>query len=68
MGRTVVPTIKKNARAAVEQIKKAVGRSAQDYVRAEKTKRALMMIPLLPLDLITIEVVDMIIMRWKSFP
>ena len=63
-----VANIKKRARAAVEQIKKAVGKSSHEYLLAEKTKRALMMIPLLPLDLITIEVVDMIIMMWKSFP
>lgn len=32
----------------------------------ERAKRALMMLPLLPLDLITVEVVDIIIWRWKN--
>ena len=63
-----VSNIKKHARAIVEGIKKAVGRSSNEYLLAEKTKRSLMMIPLLPLDLITVEVVDIIFTRWRNFP
>ena len=63
-----VSNIKKRARSVVGAIRKAVGQSSNEAVLAEKTKRALMMIPLLPLDLIAVDVVDMIVMRWKNFP
>ena len=47
-------------------MKKTVGENWFETKLGEKTKRALMMLPLLPVDLITVEVVDLIIGRWKS--
>ena len=50
-------------------MKKTVGQNSPEVRLAEKTKRAVMMLPLLPPDLITIEVVNMIFGRWSAaFP
>ena len=64
-----VSNIKKKARPLIDALKKAVGQNTPEVRLAEKTKRAVMMLPLLPLDLITTEVVAMIFERWAAaFP
>ena len=64
-----VSNIKKKARAIIDMLKKNVGQNTPEVRLAEKIKRAIMMLPLLPLDLITIEVVNMIFGRWSAgFP
>ena len=61
--------IKKKARPIIETIKKAVGQNTPEVRLAEKIKRAVMMLPLLPIDLITVEVVQIIFGRWSAaFP
>ena len=55
-----VANIKKKARPIIETIKKAVGQNTPEVRLAEKIKRAVMMLPLLPIDLITVEVVQII--------
>ena len=62
-----VANIKKRSRPIVDAVKKAAGQSSHEAGLAEKTKRAFMMLPLLPVDFITVEVVDLIVLRWKSF-
>ena len=61
-----VSNVKKHARPVIDGLKKTVGEDAMETKMGERTKRALMMLPLLPIDLITVEVVDLIIGRWKS--
>ena len=64
-----VANIKKKARPVIEAIKKAVGQNTTEVRLAEKTKRAVMMLPFLPIDLITVDVVRMIFGRWAAaFP
>ena len=63
-----VSNIKKKARPVIDALKKD-GENTPEVKLAQKTKRAVMMLPLLPMDLITVEVVDMIFWRWSaSFP
>ena len=56
-----VPNIKKHARPVIDGLKMTVGEDARETKMRERTKRALMMLPLLPIDIITVEVVDIII-------
>ena len=56
-----VSSIKKHARPVIDRLKKTVGEDAMETNIGERTKRALMMLPLLPIDIITVEVVDIII-------
>ena len=60
-----VSNIKKRARPIIDALKKSTGPSSELTRMAEGTKRSLMMLPLLPLDLISVEVVDLIVWRWK---
>ena len=60
-----VSNIKKHARPVIEELKKTTGRDAMETKMGVQAKRALMMLPLLPLGLITVDAVDMIILRWK---
>ena len=61
--------IKKKARAIIDALKKTVDQNSPEVRLAETTKRAVMMLPLLPPDLITIEVVNVIFGRWSAaFP
>ena len=61
-----VSNIKKRARPVIDHLKKTAGENALETRLGEKTKRGLVMLPLLPDDLITVEVVDLIIGKWKS--
>ena len=60
-----VSNLKKRSKPIIEAIKKATGKESEEVKVAERTKRELMMIPLLPLDIISVDVVDFIIRRWK---
>ena len=62
-----VSNVKKRARPIIDALKKTSGLSSELMVIAEETKRSLMMIPLLPLDIISVDVVDLIIWRWKMY-
>ena len=64
-----VANIKKKARVVIEELKKKFGAGSAEVRMAEKTKRAVMMIPLLPIEFITSETINMILWRWRStFP
>ena len=64
-----IANIKKKARPIIEAIKRAEGKNSLQVKLAEKTKRAIMMLPLLPVEMITIEVVQTIFGRWSAaFP
>ena len=61
--------IKKRAKSVVDALKRSIGRNSLEVKLAEMTKRALMMLPLLPIEFITVEVVDFVAWRWRnSFP
>ena len=60
-----VNNLKKRAKRIVDALKNSAGKASREVTLAERTKRALMMLPLLPLDLITVQVVDMIVSRWR---
>ena len=62
-------SIKKRAKSIVDALKKSNGRNSLEVKVAEMTKRALMMLPLLPIEFITAEVVNFVIWRWRNaFP
>ena len=58
-----VSNIKKHARPVIDKLKKTAGEDSFETKKGEQTKRALMMLPLLPVNLITVEVVELIILR-----
>ena len=49
----------------IDTIRRPWGKGSFELMLAELTKRAIMMLPLLPLDLISVDVLDVIIGRWK---
>ena len=61
-----VQNIRKKATPIITKIKKTVGESAAEFELAEQTKRRLMMLPLLPEERITSEVIDIILADWKA--
>ena len=61
-----VANIKKRARPIIDELRRRTGRNPEMTLLAEKTKRAFMMLPLLPPDLICEDVVDMIVWRWRQ--
>ena len=61
--------IKKRAKSVVDALKRSNGRNSLEVKLAEMTKRALMMLPLLPIEFITVEAVNLIAWRWRNaFP
>ena len=60
-----VSNVKKRAKKITDGVKKAHGKNSIAARLAERTKRALMMLPLLPVEFISQETVDLIIWRWK---
>ena len=61
--------IKKRAKSIVDALKRSNGRNSLEVKVAEMAKRALMMLPLLPIEFITAEVVNFVIWRWgNAFP
>ena len=62
-------SIKKRAKPVVDALKRSYGRNSLEVKLAEMTKRALMMLPLLPIEFITAEVVNFVVWRWmNAFP
>ena len=61
-----VANIKKRARPIIDELKRRTGRNPEIALLAEKTKRAFMMLPLLPPDLISEDVVELIVWRWRQ--
>ena len=61
-----VKNIKKKARPVINELKRAVGKRSAEVLFAEITKRRLVMLPLVPIDLITVELVDLIVTAWKD--
>ena len=49
-----VKNIKKRAKLAIEELKKTTGKNSIEVSFAETTKRRMTMLPLVPLDLITV--------------
>ena len=60
-----VSNIKKRCKQVIEALKSSLGKDSAEVELAEATKRALMMLPLLPLDLISVDTVDFILWRWR---
>ena len=58
--------IRKNSRSVMAEIKGAVGQDAEKRSAAEKLKRAIMMLPLLPEELITVRLDDALIARFDA--
>ena len=58
--------IRKKSTKILTKIKTAEGPSSQALKLAQKTKRRFMMMPLLPEEVITSQVVDLIIAAWKA--
>ena len=64
-----VSNIKKRSKPIIYSLKKLAGKNSPDAKFGVSLKRALMMMPLLPRDLIGVELLDMFVWRWKrSFP
>ena len=64
-----VANIRKRTTSLNADIKEAAGQNKEMLELAMKTKRALMMLPLLPEELITPNVLDVVIGRWaRAFP
>ena len=61
-----VSNIKKNAKKVIDPMKRTWGNDSPEIKLAHKTKRAIMMLPLVPLDLIGVDVLDIIISRWRD--
>ena len=61
-----VQNIRKTARPVMTKIKKAEGETSLTFKLAQKTKRRFMMLPLLPEELITSEVLNLILADWKA--
>ena len=61
-----VNSIKKRAKSIVDALKRSNGRNSLEVKLAEMTKRALMMLPLLPIEFIASEVVNFVVWRWRN--
>ena len=61
-----VQNIRKTARPVMTKIKKGEGETSLTFKLAQKTKRRFMMLPLLQEELITSEVIDIILAHWKA--
>ena len=61
-----VQNIRKTARPVMTKIKKAEGETSLTFKLAQKTKRRFMMLPLLPEELITPEVIRLVLDDWKA--
>mgnify|MGYP004636557411 CR=1 FL=1 len=58
--------VRKHSVSVMAAIKRAVGKNAEKIAAAKKTKRALMMLPLLPEELITVSLVDALLARFDA--
>ena len=64
-----VANVRKQAQRHETLLKDAAGQNKEMIQAANRTKRALMMLPLLPEELISTAVVDLVVGRWKrDFP
>ena len=58
--------VRKHSVKVMAAIKSSVGQNAENMSAAKKTKRALMMLPLLPEELITTDLVDALLARFDA--
>ena len=58
--------LRTNASPVMTAIRRAAGKTSEAYKLAQRTKRRLMMLPLLPEELISHEVVQMILRAWQE--
>ena len=61
-----IKNLRDKMKDVVNSIKNAEGERSDAFKLAQRTKRRFMMVPLLPEELVTLEIVDLILRAWKD--